>query len=59
VTVDVWAARAAYGEWMPAWPEGHTYTRLARAYTAAADALGETPRDVQAAVWIHVRGAAG
>lgn len=55
VVVDVWAARAA--------GIGHNfgpaeYRRIAAAYTEAADRLGVAPRDLQAAVWVAVRGGA-
>lgn len=58
VTVDVWAARAAYGRADAPVPAGRRYARLADAYRAVADSLGVAPRDLQAAVWVHVRGAA-
>lgn len=56
VTVDVWAARAAGAD-----PERLTDKRrreLRDAYTRAAAARGVTPRQLQAAVWVAVRGAA-
>lgn len=64
VCVDRWAARAA-GAPMSS-HKGDTrsglgtalYARVARAYVRAARALGMTPRDLQAVVWVHVRGAA-
>lgn len=58
VTVDVWATRAAYGRTDCPLPTGRRYDRLADAYRAVADRLGVAPRELQAAVWIHVRGAA-
>jgi hypothetical protein len=71
VTVDVWAARIAEGTWTPHptkrtlrdWaaepaPQGSRYTTIARAYREAAHIIGRTPREVQAAVWVHVRGTA-
>lgn len=58
VTVDVWAARAAYGRADAPVPAGRRYDRLAAAYRDVADRFGVAPRDLQAAVWIHVRGAA-
>jgi len=58
VTVDVWAARAAYGRDDAPVPAGRRYARLADAYRRTADRLGVPPRDLQAAVWVHVRGAA-
>lgn len=58
VTVDVWAARAATGRYDAPVPAGRRYARIAAAYRAAAHAVGVAPRDFQAAVWVHVRGAA-
>jgi hypothetical protein len=57
VTVDVWAARAAAGRDV-ARITGRTYTLIARAYREAAAILDMPARDVQAAVWVHVRGSA-
>ena len=59
VVVDVWAARAA-GHPMPD-GKGLTprqYDAIAAAYTDAAERLGVAPRDLQAAVWVVVRGSA-
>ncbi len=58
VTVDVWAARAAFGRWQTAIPAGRLYERLERAYQAAADACDVSPRDFQAAIWVATRGSA-
>lgn len=58
VTVDVWAARAAEGRSDDRAPSGRRYALLERAYREAAAIIGRPPRDVQAAVWVHVRGAA-
>ena len=59
VTVDVWAVRAAMGP--TAAPYGRItpaqYRLTADAYRRAAAILGITPRECQAAVWVHVRGA--
>lgn len=57
VTVDVWAARAAGhdGPYLTA----RTYALVAQAYREAAAILELPPRDMQAAIWIHVRGKAG
>jgi hypothetical protein len=57
VTVDTWAARAAYGldRPLPDQPKGTRYTRLARAYRAAAESAGIPPREFQAIVWLAVR----
>lgn len=57
VTIDVWAARVAFGGYAPV-PAGRLYDRLADAYRAVAAEVGESPRDVQAATWIAIRGAA-
>jgi hypothetical protein len=57
VCVDSWAARAALGTDItnvaPA-----LYRRVETAYQRAARALGMAPRDLQAAIWTHVRGSA-
>lgn len=57
VTVDVWAARAAEGRRNDQGPTGGRYDRIAAAYRAAAARVGHSPRDLQAAVWVHVRNA--
>ena len=54
VTVDVWAARAALGDWISLTPK--RYGRISAAYKAAARRLGEDPRTVQATVWLVARG---
>lgn len=54
VTVDVWAARAASGGQIDA-PSPAQYLRIADAYAAAADMVGETNRETQAIVWLAVR----
>jgi hypothetical protein len=54
VTVDTWAQRAAIGR-MAEQPKARRYARIARAYAAAAEICGETPREFQAAVWLAVR----
>jgi hypothetical protein len=55
VTLDRWALRAA----LHADTVGEPARRAClRAYANAAAAVGETPRDFQAIVWCHVRGAA-
>jgi hypothetical protein len=59
VTVDVWAARAAEGKhFTDRAPAGKRYERIAASYRAAAAIVGVSPRDMQAAVWIHVRASA-
>ncbi len=55
VTVDVWAAHAAEGRADKNAPKGGRYVRLERAYQLAADLLGVTPRECQAAVWTYFR----
>jgi hypothetical protein len=59
VTLDVWAVRAM-GQAVPkGWLDSTvTYDRLAAVYVAAALIVGESPRDLQAIVWVQVRGAA-
>lgn len=58
VTVDVWAARAAEGRDNPNGPTGGRYAAIADAYRLAAASRGVSPRECQAAIWVHVRGAA-
>lgn len=57
LTIDVWAQRAATGRDL-APPKGNRYRRIARAYEAAAAAVGEHPRDLQAICWLAIRPAA-
>lgn len=57
VTLDVWAARAATGSW--AWADNLTPRRrriLTDAYRRAAWMVDENPRNLQAIVWLQVRG---
>jgi hypothetical protein len=56
VTVDAWAARASEGTDDPPGLTLKRYGAIADAYREAADALGEPPREVQATVWIAIRG---
>lgn len=58
VTIDVWAQRAALGRHHPHQPKGARYKRLTRAYRAAAEAVGELPREFQAICWLATRPAA-
>lgn len=63
VCVDAWAARAATGDTSIGTERKSgigraTYRRIEAAYVRAAHALGMAPRDLQAAVWVHVRGSA-
>lgn len=57
VTIDVWSKRIATG-WKDASNPlpGHDYDSLEQAYQIAASRLGISPRDLQAALWCHVRG---
>lgn len=68
VTVDVWAVRAARGA-VPSvgargrlvWDDdgavsAREYAAYADVYRRAARRLGVTPRECQAAVWVHIRG---
>lgn len=54
VTVDVWAARAATDRDVKSLKRAR-YERIARAYKAAADIVGETPREFQAIIWLATR----
>jgi hypothetical protein len=59
VCVDSWAARAATGDPRHEGPRtALQYRTMAAAYRSAARILGVDPRTLQAALWIHVRGAA-
>ena len=59
VCVDSWAARAATGDMSHRGPRRRAqYELFERAYQQAARIVGMAPRDLQAAIWIHVRGAA-
>jgi len=58
VCVDSWAARAATGDATVTNVSPALYRRVEAAYVAAARIVGLAPRDLQAAVWVHVRGAA-
>lgn len=55
VTVDVWAQRAALGHYHRHQPKHGRYARLVSIYRAAAEAVGETPREFQAIVWNAIR----
>jgi hypothetical protein len=57
VCVDSWAARAALGRDITTFGSA-LYRRIETAYQRAAQALGMAPRDLQAAIWTHVRGSA-
>jgi len=58
VTVDVWATRLALGCAVKSQPQAAAYRTIAAAYRAAAAQVGETPRDLQAIVWVAGRGSA-
>jgi hypothetical protein len=58
VAVDVWAARAAEGYRDKRAPKGKRYAAIADAYRDAADHRGLSPRDLQACVWVSIRGRA-
>jgi len=52
VVVDTWAVRVASGGQFSTVANDKAYAKVARAYVAAAELLGELPRDVQAITWI-------
>lgn len=56
VTVDTWAALAATGRPTRRGVTGKRYDEIAEAYRLAARLAGVSPRELQAAVWVHVRG---
>jgi hypothetical protein len=60
VTVDMWATKAAYPECEDGTTiRGNLYLRIEEAYQIAARIAGNiSPRDLQAAVWVHIRGSA-
>jgi len=58
VTIDVWAQRIATGKDSSTPPKGAMYLTLERAYQLAAEQIGVPARDVQAATWVNIRGAA-
>lgn len=58
VTVDVWATRAATRGARSAPRGAGDYADISAAYRRAARAVGSTPRDFQAAVWLALRSAA-
>lgn len=55
VTVDVWAFRAATGREVES-IGARDYRLISAAYVRAAQILGVTPRECQAAVWVATRG---
>jgi hypothetical protein len=57
VTVDVWAARLALGQYDVSGPGKH-YDDIAEAYQRAAWARDVQPSTMQATTWIHIRGKA-
>lgn len=56
VCVDIWAIRVACAEDFAPTPKQSG--EIAAAYAVAAEARGISPRDIQAATWVHARGAA-
>lgn len=61
VTVDIWAIRGALGATADVVAPGGAisaglYAEISAAYTRAAQILGITPRECQAAVWVATRG---
>jgi hypothetical protein len=56
VTVDVWTALAAEGRSVSRAPDRRRYLLIEESYRQAARILGRSPRDVQAAVWVQIRG---
>lgn len=57
VTIDIWSKRIATdGRDESAPKPGHDYDSLEQAFQIAASRLGISPRDLQAALWCHVRG---
>jgi hypothetical protein len=57
VAVDVWAGRAAMGRSYPGRGlSGKRYLEVESAYQLAAGIVGVSPRELQAAIWVHVRG---
>lgn len=57
VTIDTWAARVAEGGvFQQDHINGIRYESIERAYQITAERLGRTPRELQAAIWISVRG---
>ncbi len=55
VTVDVWAQRAALGRYHRHQAKHSRYARLVSTYRAAAEMVGETPREFQAIIWNAIR----
>lgn len=55
VTVDIWAQRAALGYDHPHQPKNDRYRRLVAIYRAAAECVGETPREFQSVIWQAIR----
>ena len=53
VCIDRWILRAV-GHVNP-WTSRHQYASIATAITAAAELVGESPRDFQAIIWVYLR----
>lgn len=58
VTVDRWAEQAATGRTTGRGVVGNRYLEIESAFRAAAGIVGVSPRELQAALWVHVRGSA-
>jgi hypothetical protein len=59
VTIDIWSKRVATAGKDDSAPKaGHDYDTLEQAFQIVAGRIGMSPRDLQAALWIHVRGTA-
>lgn len=59
VAIDVWAAKAALGNRAPRrGPAGRRYLELERAYQIAAGRIGIPARELQAGIWVQIRGTA-
>lgn len=56
VTIDVWAARAAWPNCPTPYIRGRLYLELESCYQEAARWIGISPRDLQAVCWVHTRG---
>lgn len=56
IAVDRWAAKAAGHDTEAEALTAGRIGAIARAYELAAEHCGESPRDLQAIIWLHVRG---
>ena len=55
VVIDIWMCRVL-GIDQESLDRGTNYAQAEAAFRAAARIVGETPRDLQAILWFHVRG---